>query len=181
VDGPGIKLFERLRTSLGGRPIIAKDIGLITPDVIALRDALTLPGMRVIQFALEGPSNLHWPHNYVPNCACYTGTHDNDTVNGWYATLNDRDRNYLSLTLGKGIGDPAWDLIRAAWASVAVLAVAPLQDVLSMGSEARMNRPGIATGNWRWRFRLDQFRPDVIQRLADLTTLYNRVPSEAKH
>ena len=180
VDGPGIKLFERLRTAQGGLPIIAEDLGLITPDVIALRDALGLPGMRVIQFALEGPTNPHWPHNFVPNCACYTGTHDNDTVNGWYAKLNERDRNYLAQTLGKEGGDAAWELIRAAWASVSVLAVVPLQDVLSMGSEARMNKPGVATGNWRWRFRLDQFRPDAIGRVAELTTLFNRVPSEVK-
>jgi 4-alpha-glucanotransferase len=180
VDGPGIKLFERLRTALDGLPLIAEDLGVITPDVVVLRDTLALPGMRVIQFALEGPASLHWPHNFVPNSACYTGTHDNDTVNGWYATISDRDRNYLALTLGKGIGDPAWDLIRAAWASVSALAIAPLQDVLSMGSEARMNRPGIATGNWRWRFRLDQFRPEAIQRLAELSTLYNRVPVEPR-
>jgi 4-alpha-glucanotransferase len=180
VDGPGAKLFERLRTAVGGLPIIAEDLGLITPDVIELRDGLGLPGMRVLQFALNGPQDLHWPHNYVPNSACYTGTHDNDTVNGWYATLDDRNRNYLATTLGKGIGDPAWDLIRAAWASVSTLAIAPLQDLLSMGSDSRMNKPGIATGNWRWRFRLDQFRPDVINRLAELTSLYNRVPVEAK-
>ncbi|QJX00703.1 4-alpha-glucanotransferase [Frigoriglobus tundricola] len=180
VDGPGLKLFERVRTSVGGLPLIAEDLGVITPDVVALRDALALPGMRVIQFALDGPTNLHWPHNFVPNSVCYTGTHDNDTVNGWYGTLNDHDRNYLSLTLGKGIGDPAWDLIRSAWASVAVLAIAPLQDLLSMGSDARMNKPGVATGNWRWRFRLDQFRPDVIQRMTDLTTLYNRVPTKTE-
>jgi 4-alpha-glucanotransferase len=136
--------------------------------------------MKVLMFALDKPANPYWPHNYEPHSVCYTGTHDNDTVNGWYATLNDRDRNYLALTLGKGISDAAWDLIRAAWASVATLAIAPLQDVLSMGSDARMNRPGIATGNWRWRFRLDQFRPDAIQRLADLTTLYNRVPVEPR-
>ncbi|MBM3980937.1 MAG: 4-alpha-glucanotransferase [Planctomycetes bacterium] len=176
IDGPGIKLFERLRTALGGLPLIAEDLGLITPDVVALRDALALPGMRVVQFALEGPHSLHWPHNYVPNSACYTGTHDNDTVNGWHTTLTDRDRNYLTLTLGKGSGDPAWDVIRAAWASVASVAVAPLQDVLSLGSEARMNRPGIATGNWRWRFRADQFRPDAIPRLEELTRLFNRIP-----
>jgi 4-alpha-glucanotransferase len=176
VDGPGRNLFERLRTAIGGLPIIAEDLGLITPDVTELREALGLPGMRVIQFALDGPHNPHWPHNYAPNTACYTGTHDNDTVNGWFATLNDRDRNYLTLTLGKSLGDPAWELIRDAWASVAVLAVAPLQDLLSLGSEARMNRPGVADGNWRWRVRLDQFRPELIQRLADLTTLYNRVP-----
>lgn len=178
VDGPGIKLFERLRAALGGLPLIAEDLGVITPDVNQLRDTLSLPGMRVIQFALEGPANPHWPHNYVPNCVCYTGTHDNDTVTGWYTTLNERDRHYLAQTMGKRIGDPAWDLLHAAWASVAVLAVAPLQDVLHMGSEARMNRPGVATGNWRWRFRIDQFRQDAIGRLAELTTIYNRVPSE---
>jgi 4-alpha-glucanotransferase len=180
VDGPNIKLFERLRTAVGGLPLIAEDLGVITPDVVALRDTLALPGMRVLQFVLEGPVSLHWPHNYVPKSACYTGTHDNDTVNGWYSTLSDHDRNYITLTLGKVIGDAAWDLIRFAWGSVSTLAIAPLQDLLSMGSEARMNRPGIATGNWKWRFRLDQFRPDVIQRLAELTTLYNRVSSEAK-
>lgn len=177
VDGPGRKLFDRLRAALGGLPIIAEDLGVITPDVNDLRDAFGLPGMRVIQFALEGPANPHWPHNYVSNCVCYTGTHDNDTVNGWYATLNERDRNYLAQTLGKRIGDPAWDLLHAAWASVAVLAVVPLQDILRMGSEARMNRPGVATGNWRWRFRIDQFRHDAIGQLAELTTLYNRIPS----
>jgi 4-alpha-glucanotransferase len=180
VDGPGFKLFEQLRTALGGLPLIAEDLGVITPDVVTLRDTLALPGMRVIQFALDGPTNLHWPHNYVPNLVSYTGTHDNDTVNGWYTTLNDRDRNYLATTLGKGVGDPAWDLLWLAWSSVAVMAIAPLQDVLSLGGAARMNRPGTALGNWKWRFRLDQFRPDVIHRLAEITTLYNRVPSEQR-
>jgi 4-alpha-glucanotransferase len=180
VDGPRAELFERLRTALAGLPFIAEDLGVITPDVEALRAALGLPGMHVLQFALEGPASPHWPHNYAPNSACYTGTHDNDTVAGWYATLNGHDRNYLAQTLGKGVGDVSWDLIRAAWASVSVLAVAPLQDVLSLGTDARMNRPGIAEGNWRWRFRLDQFRPEVIGRLAEFTTLYNRVPVEKK-
>lgn len=176
VDGPGIKLFEKLRAALGGLPLIAEDLGLITPDVIELRDTLGLPGMRVLQFALGGPDNLYWPHNFTRNCTAYTGTHDNETVNGWYRGLNDRDRNYLAMTLGKPLGDPAWDLIRSAWASVAVLAVAPLQDVMSLGDEGRMNTPGVATGNWRWRFRLDQFRGELIERLAELTTLYNRAP-----
>lgn len=180
IDGPGIKLFERLRTALGGLPLIAEDLGVITPDVESLRDTLALPGMRVIQFALAGPASIHWPHNYTTNSVCYTGTHDNDTVNGWYSTLNDQDRNYLAMTLGRAVGDPAWDMIRAAWASVATVAVAPLQDLLSMGSEARMNRPGIATGNWHWRFRADQFRPDAIPRLEELTRLYNRVPPGVK-
>ncbi|MBY0458060.1 MAG: 4-alpha-glucanotransferase [Gemmataceae bacterium] len=180
VNGPGLKLFERLRTSLGGLPLIAEDLGVITPDVEELRDHLALPGMRVIQFALGGPDNLHWPHNYIPNCVCYTGTHDNDTVTGWFRTLGDHDKHTVGFTLGKHLGDVAWDFIREAWASVAVIAVAPLQDVLSLGSEARMNRPGIATGNWRWRFWLDQFRGDLIHRLAELTTIYNRVPAEPK-
>jgi 4-alpha-glucanotransferase len=177
VDGPGIKLFERLRVVLGGLPILAEDLGLITPDVTALRESLGLPGMRVLQFALNGPQDIHWPHNYVPNTACYTGTHDNETVNGWYAGLNENDRHYLGIMLGHYIGDPAWELIRMAWGSVASLAIAPLQDVLSLGSDARMNKPGVATGNWRWRFRLDQFRPEVIGRLAEMTHLYNRVPA----
>jgi 4-alpha-glucanotransferase len=178
VDGPGLKFFERLRAALGGLPILAEDLGLITPDVIAVRDRLGLPGMRVLQFALNGPHDIHWPHNFVPNTAVYTGTHDNETVNGWYANLSERDRHYLGLTLGHYAGDPAWELIRLAWASVAVVAVAPLQDILSLGNEARMNKPGVADGNWRWRFRLDQFRPEIIDRLAELTTIYNRVPKK---
>jgi 4-alpha-glucanotransferase len=176
VDGPGARLFERLRKELGGLPLVAEDLGLITPDVIALREQLGLPGMRVLQFSLNGPHDLHWPHNFEVNSVCYTGTHDNETVNGWYGNLNDRDRHYLGLTLGKPVTDPAWDLIRSAWSSVAVVAVAQLQDVLGLGNEARMNKPGVAEGNWRWRFRLDQFRPEVIDRLRDLTVLYNRDP-----
>jgi 4-alpha-glucanotransferase len=175
VDGPGVKLFDRLRTVLGGLPIIAEDLGLITPDVIALRDRLGLPGMRVLQFALNGPQDIHWPHNFVPNCVCYTGTHDNETVAGWYANLDDRSRHYLGITLGHYLGEVPWELIRLAWASVAVIAVAPLQDVMSLGNEARMNKPGVAEGNWRWRFRGDQFRPELIERVRDFTTLYNRV------
>jgi 4-alpha-glucanotransferase len=176
VDGPGIELFEALRQALGGLPILAEDLGLITPDVIALRDELGLPGMRVLQFALGGPEDLHWPHNFVPNCACYTGTHDNETVNGWYANLDESQRHYLGLTLGRYVNDPAWDFIRLAWSSVAVLAIAPLQDVLGLGNEARMNRPGVATENWRWRFQAHEFRPEVIGKLAEFSTLYNRVP-----
>ncbi|MBA4186514.1 MAG: 4-alpha-glucanotransferase [Planctomycetaceae bacterium] len=178
VDGPGVKLFVKLLSALGGLPLIAEDLGLITPDVIELRDELGLPGMRVLQFALNGPQDIHWPHNYVPNSACYTGTHDNETVNGWFKSLSENDMRYLGLTIGHYIGDPAWELIRLAWSSVASVAIAPLQDVLSLGNEARMNKPGIAEGNWRWRFRLDQFKPEVIDRLRDMTSLYNRVPQD---
>src|SRR5262249_39070042 len=152
-----------------GLPFVAEDLGLITPDVIAVRDHLGLPGMRVLQFALNGPQDIHWPHNYVPNSTAYTGTHDNETVNGWYTNLKQQDRHYLGIMLGHYIGDPAWELIRLAWSSVAVVAVAPLQDVLSLGNEGRMNKPGVAEGNWRWRFRLEQFRPEIIDRLRDIT------------
>jgi 4-alpha-glucanotransferase len=180
VDGPGLKLFERLRTALGGLPFIAEDLGLITPDVDEVREHLGLPGMKVLQFMIENPQNPYWPHNYDRKCVCYTGTHDNDTTHGWYAGLGAKNRNYLAEYIGRPVGDPAWDLIRLAWSSVAEIAVAPLQDVLSLGGDARMNKPGVAEGNWRWRFRADQFRPDVINRLAGLTELYNRLPRDPK-
>lgn len=180
VNGPGVALFEKLRAAIGGLPLIAEDLGLITPDVIALRDQLGLPGMRVLQFALSGPDNLHWPHNFIPNCACYTGTHDNETSNGWYANIPEKDRHYLGIMLGHFANDPAWELLRMAWGSVATIAIAPLQDVLSLGNEARMNKPGVAEGNWRWRFRTDQFRQELVNRLGDLTVLFNRVPTSVE-
>ncbi len=174
-DGPGITFFQKLSEQLGGLPLIAEDLGLITPDVIALRDELGLPGMRVLQFALNGPHDTHWPHNFVPNCVCYTGTHDNETVNGWYGGLTEGNRHYLGITLGRHVTEPSWEMIRSAWSSVAVVAVAQFQDLLGLGNEARMNRPGVPEGNWRWRFRLEQFRPEMIHRIAEMTTLYNRV------
>jgi len=180
VDGPGEKLFNALRKSLGGLPVIAEDLGLITPDVDALRTSFDLPGMKVLMFALDTPTNPYWPHNFVPHSICYTGTHDNETVNGWYATLNQRDRDYLRDYLGQQPDNPAWFLIRLAWSSVSSLAIAPLQDILGLGSEARMNRPGIAEGNWRWRARIEQFHPGLIESMARLTTLFNRDPSVRK-
>ncbi len=178
VDGPGAKLFEKLQSALGGLPLIAEDLGLITPDVDALRDGFRLPGMKVIQFALDTPLNPYWPHNFEPNCVCYTGTHDNDTTNGWWATLDAKSRNYLSEYIGRPVQDAARDLIRLAWSSVAAVAIAPLQDVMGLGNDARMNRPGIAEGNWKWRFRGDQFRQDQIDRISGLTELYNRLPQK---
>lgn len=174
VDGPSGTLFEAFRKQLGSLPLIAEDLGLITPDVDELRTSFGLPGMKVLMFALDKPSNPYWPHNYETNSVCYTGTHDNDTVNGWYATLNDRDRNYLRDYIGHHPDNPAWDMIRLAWGSVSCLAIAPLQDILSLGSDARMNKPGIPSGNWRWRFRLEQFHSGIVERVAGLTQLYNR-------
>lgn len=177
VDGPGEPFFQAVHDQLGGLPLIAEDLGHITPDVDQLRLRFGLPGMKVLMFALDKPTNPYWPHNYEPHSVCYTGTHDNDTVNGWYATLNQRDRDYLRDYIGQVPDNPAWYMIRLAWASVSVLAMTPLQDLLGLGSEARMNRPGVPEGNWRWRFRSEQFHPNLIGSLAHLTTLFNRDPS----
>jgi 4-alpha-glucanotransferase len=174
IDGPGDDLFIALKQSLGSLPIIAEDLGLITPDVHALRLNHGLPGMRVLQFMLGGPENPYWPHNYDPLTVCYTGTHDNDTTNGWYTTLNDADRAKLARYLGHELRNPAEEFVRMAWASTATLAIAPLQDVLGLGGEARMNVPGVADGNWGWRFRAEQFPPGTIERLAEWTALYHR-------
>jgi 4-alpha-glucanotransferase len=178
VDGPGARLFEELRNGLGGLPLIAEDLGHITPDVDKVRLDFGLPGMKVLQFALDTPKNQYWPHNFEPLCICYTGTHDNDTTIGWWATLDDKNRGYLAAYLGRPVADPAWDMIRLAWGSVAVIAIAPLQDVLALGGEARMNKPGVAEGNWRWRFRPHQFNQGFVDRLSGLTELYNRLPAE---
>jgi 4-alpha-glucanotransferase len=176
VDGPRAKLFEVLKSNLGGLPIVAEDLGLITADVHELRERFALPGMRVLQFMLGGPDNPYWPHNYEPDTVAYTGTHDNDTTRGWWATLSDADKKKVADYIGHEVREPHWDLLRLAWASVAVLAVAPLQDVLGLGGEARMNVPGVADGNWRWRFTPSQFQPGGIERLAEWTQRYNRVP-----
>jgi 4-alpha-glucanotransferase len=184
VKGPGEELFHALRASVGGLPVIAEDLGVITPPVEALRDALGLPGMRVLQFAFGGDDadNPHLPHNHVPNSVAYTGTHDNDTTPGWYASLRARDRARVHRYLGDGAAnspksratDIGWSLIRSAWGSVASLAVAPFQDVLGLDSSARMNTPGTAGGNWRWRVTGRITDGAWIDRLADLTTLYGR-------
>ncbi|MCI0464727.1 MAG: 4-alpha-glucanotransferase [Gemmataceae bacterium] len=175
VKGPGVDLFNPLRQALGGLPLIAEDLGLITPEVEALRDQLELPGMRILQFAFGGaPEDRFLPHNYERRTVVYTGTHDNDTTWGWYRGLGEGERHFLRRYLGRDASDVSWDLIRLAWASVADWALAPLQDVLNLGTEARMNYPGRPSGNWGWRFTHGQLHPGVIERLADLTHLYAR-------
>ena len=175
VDGPRARFFHAVHKALGSLPLIAEDLGLITKDVHELRTAFNLPGMRVLHFMLGEASNPYWPHNYEPNTVVYTGTHDNDTTNGWYHGLNWNDRQKINDYLGHGMGQPNEEMIRLAWASVAVLAVAPLQDVLGLGGEARMNVPGIPRGNWQWRVRADQFPGGIIERMAYLTGLYGRL------
>ena len=186
--GPGRALFEALGESLGPLPIIAEDLGVITAEVEALRDGLGLPGMRVLQFAFGDASgtSTHWPHNYVRNCIAYTGTHDNDTALGWWETgpqlhqtAEDREnelrqaRDYLDC---RGLGR-AWDMIRAVYASVADRCIVPMQDLLELGSTARMNIPGTATGNWDWRLNPLRIPADLAGRLAHLSTIYARLPA----
>ena len=178
VPGPGADFFNAVQRELGALPFIAEDLGLITPDVSALRDQFNLPGTRVLQFAFDGHSdNPYLPHNYVPNAVVYTGTHDNPTSRGWYEELPPHQRQnlwrYLKSPEGES-GQVAWDLMRLAWSSAAALAVAPLQDLLNLGPEARMNVPGRAEGNWSWRCTEQLLSAADFQSLRDLTTSSNR-------
>ncbi len=175
AKGPGVHLFEALREALGSLPLIAEDLGVITPEVEALRDNLHLPGMRILQFAFGGEvENRFLPHNYERNTIVYTGTHDNDTTRGWYATLSPHEGDNLRRYLGRDGTDISWDLMRLAWMSVADYAVVPLQDVLDLGHEARMNLPGRPAGNWGWRYRGDMLTEQVQARLRELTEVYWR-------
>lgn len=174
--GPGEDFFRAVFARLGEVPLIAEDLGEITPDVVALRDAFNLPGMKVLVFAFgSGPENPFLPHHYTPNCVVYTGTHDNDTVVGWWherATAFERD--FCLRYLGSNGAEIAWDLVRLAWASVAQLAIAPMQDLLGLGNEARMNYPGRQEGNWAWRMTEDALHPALRDRLRELNYLYQR-------
>jgi 4-alpha-glucanotransferase len=173
VAGPGAGFFQAVQTELGHLPFIAEDLGLITADVQALRDQFRLPGMRVLQFAFDGHAdNPYLPHNFVHNTVAYTGTHDNATTREWYDELPDYQRQnfwgYLQRAPGTS-ADAAPELMRLAWSSPAALAIAPLQDLLNLGSEARMNVPGRADGNWRWRVREDMLSSQAFRWLQDLT------------
>ena len=179
VPGPGADFFRAVRASLGALPFIAEDLGLITPDVNALRDEFQLPGMRVLQFAFDGHSdNPYLPHNYVPNTVVYTGTHDNPTTRGWYEELSDQQRHQLWTYLGRADGaaaEAAPELIRLAWSSVGALAIAPLQDLLNLGNEARMNLPGRPEGNWRWRCSEAMLCGPAFEWLRELTKASSRL------
>jgi 4-alpha-glucanotransferase len=175
VKGPGAELLTSLRESQNGLPLIAEDLGVITPEVETLRDGFQLPGMRILQFAFGGATESRFlPHMYERNTVVYTGTHDNDTTRGWYATVSEAERHFVRLYLGRDGSDIAWDLIRLALSSVADYAIVPLQDVLNLGTEARMNLPGRPSGNWGWRYAAGQLNEPVLQRLGELTDLYGR-------
>ncbi|MFS8740552.1 4-alpha-glucanotransferase [Synechococcus sp. W70.1] len=178
--GPGADFFQALADKLGEIPIIAEDLGgEITPEVVQLRDQFSLPGMKVLLFAFgAGPDNPHLPHSYERNFVVYTGTHDNNTIVGWF---EDPDRpewekqNLLRYLGCQGSAGIHWDLIRLALASVADLAIIPLQDVMGLGAEARMNFPGRAENNWAWRYREEMLRPELAQRLAEMSVTYGRI------
>lgn len=182
APGPGAELLAALRAGLGSLPVVAEDLGVITPEVDALREEFLLPGMRVLQFAFGGAVESRFlPHRYVPNLLVTTGTHDNDTTRGWYEKLTPAERATFEAYEPGATADPVWSLVRLAWASVANLAVAPLQDLLGLGSEARVNTPGVAGGNWRWRAsEADAAGAAWAARLAEYTRVYERTGDDTE-
>lgn len=180
VPGPGQKFFSAVQNELGSLPLIAEDLGIITPDVNALRDEFHLPGMRVLQFAFDGnPDNPYLPHSYDSNTVVFTGTHDNNTTRGWYDSLSKDERKMVCETLQHPViksQEIAAVLMELAWSSVAALAMAPLQDVLNLRANARMNIPGRACGNWRWRCTTEMLDTPAFEWLRELTVKSNRFP-----
>ena len=172
--GPGADLFHAIERELGPLPVVAEDLGVITEPVVRLRRELGYPGMVVLQFgAGRDPTNPHLPANHEEHSVAYTGTHDNNTTRGWWESLSDDDRAWSELDPD----DPAWSLLAAAWGSRAALAIAPLQDVLDLGNEARMNLPGTNHGNWQWRYGPDALTRERAERLRALTVSAGRVRS----
>ena len=191
VAVPGRELFTAIKRALGDLPIIAEDLGVITPDVESLRDGFGLPGMRILQFAFGGDTkNLDLPHNYIRNSVVYTGTHDNDTTVGWFKSVAgegstraadqiERERKFCLDYLNSDGTEIHWDFMRALLASVADTAIVPLQDVLGLGTEARMNLPNSAVGNWAWRYKAGALTGEIEERLQKLTHIYGRDQKES--
>jgi 4-alpha-glucanotransferase len=186
VPGPGARVLSALQHALGGLPFIAEDLGVITPEVVALREKFHLPGMRILQFAFgnDDGADSFKPHNYVPDTVAYTGTHDNDTTVGWFrghggstrsAAQVKKERGFALRYLGSTGKAIHWDFIRTLLASVARTAVVPLQDVLGLGTEARFNLPASSQGNWTWRFRAAQLKPAHARKLREMSRLYGRI------
>jgi 4-alpha-glucanotransferase len=188
VEAPGRELFNAIRKALGELPIIAEDLGVITPDVEKLRDDFRLPGMRILQFAFSSDTkNIDLPHNYHSNVVVYTGTHDNDTTVGWFNSVAgegstrtqmqiNAERDFCMKYLDTDGKEIQWDFIRTVLASVADTAIVPLQDLLGLGTEARMNLPNSTSGNWSWRFRESALTAAHRDRLRDMTGTYGRIP-----
>jgi len=189
VKGPGAELFSVVKTALGDLPVIAEDLGVITPEVEVLRDIFGFPGMRILQMAFGRDPKAHTyrPHHYIQNCIVYTATHDHNTTVGWFTAEPGKEttqskeevkeeRASVLNYLGTDGCEIHWDMIRLAMSSVARLAVVPLQDVLGLGSACRMNRPGTLKGNWEWRFQPELLTEEIGIRLRDLTALFERLP-----
>jgi 4-alpha-glucanotransferase len=187
VKAPGVQLFQAVQSALGDLPIVAETLGVITPEVEALREQFGFPGMGVLQFAfgVDPQAPEFMPHNYPRHFVVYTGTHDNDTTLGWWTQWDPRnstrsaenvrrEREFALKYLGTDGREMNWVFIRTILASVAGLAITPLQDVLGLGAEARMNLPATSSGNWRWRFTRDQLTPEIATRLRELTEIYQR-------
>lgn len=179
LAGPGEDLFKALEGALGETKIMAEDLGVITEDVVDLREAIGAPGMLVLQFGFDGnPKNPHLPHNHYENCFIYPGTHDNDTTNGWYDKIGAQERDFIETYLGYADEDDmAWTFIKAAMASVAKTAMFTMQDVLSLDNSGRMNLPGTAEGNWAWKMKSDLASlGGVAKKLRSVAAMYDREP-----
>jgi len=179
VKGPGASFFASIEKAFPELPIIAEDLGEITPDVIELREKFHLPGMKILQFAFGSTSSDPFlPHNYIQNCVAYTGTHDNDTSQGWYKAASEKEKDYARRYLARSGAEIAWDMIRSVWSSVAMIAIAPMQDFLNLGTESRMNYPGRAGGNWCWRMPSGSLEVSLMRRIRETNSLYGRLSSE---
>ena len=177
LEGPGIQFFEKMREAIGDFPIVAEDLGLLTPGVIQLLKDSGYPGMKVLEFAFDsGEDNDYLPDHYTENSVVYSGTHDNDTIMGWFATAKPQDiefaRSYCKLTEEEGYN---WGIIRTAYASVSKYAIIQMQDILGLGSEARMNTPSTLGGNWVWRIKGEALTDELAAKLKALATTYNRL------
>jgi 4-alpha-glucanotransferase len=175
--GPGIDLFHKLNKKLGKLNIIAEDLGFLTDSVVKLLKESGYPGMKIIQFAFNPKEdNIYIPYNYTENSVVYTGTHDNDTIIGWFKSLKQEERNYALdyLVVNKTETDIHWEFIRLAMASAAAIAIIPIQDYLGLGTEARINIPSTLGGNWTWRMLPNELTPDIVTKIGDLTRIYGR-------
>ena len=178
VDGPGDEFFNRIREALGGLPFFAEDLGYITPDVVALRDGHNIPGMAVLQFAFtDAGAHAYLPHRLNANRVIYTGTHDNDTTLGWWTTLAPQTREAVTALIGPCEDGVHWGLMRLAQSSPASFSIVPLQDVLGLGSEARLNTPSTTVGNYHWRFQPGSLKPELAKKLAALAEVTDRLPN----
>lgn len=175
VKGPGKKLFDSMQTEIGMLPFIAEDLGVITPDVISLRERYNFPGMRLFQFAFwENADDEFLPHNYPVNCVTYTGTHDNDTTVGWFNKAPEKERKFCAAYLGGHTGNIAHEMIRTIWRSNAVIAIAPMQDFLRLDGRARMNLPATTEGNWLWRMKSNAISKRLVNWIKKINVTFNR-------